>query len=348
MPFQYKKRTGMAFFAVVMTAIFLAACGAGDPTPATEPTKTEPTAQPTATPTPTPKPYGDFASALVPPTDPEQLARLTNLLSLVPASFSSAVYLDLELLRSNASLATFISPEVLGVDVALPSFATGLVNTIAVAADLQARNVITPFHGDFPIADMLRLASGFGLQLSEGGPQSYEGHDVWDINALGTVLAMAAADETTGVAATGTDARALTEESLDAFDGRSARLLDAPGLLDMMGNTPSGFAAMVLSQCENLPLLGDSFELPGCVSAVVTVSTLAGDLVVFHALIGFTDQDQATSAWERANESLENQKRSHGFEDLGVRPQGDDNLRVRVIADLSRFSEVLRLFTPSR
>ena len=338
----------MAFLAAVMAAIFLAACAA-DSSPATEPAKAPIPSGPTATPTPTPIPYEDFAGAAVPPADPERLAQLTRLLSLVPESYSSAVYLDLEFLRSNASLANFISPEVLGLDVALPSFATGLVNTIAVAADFQTRSVITPFHGGFAIADMLRLASGFGLRLNEGGPQSYEGHDVWEINALGTALAMAAADETTGVAASGiaSDARALTEASLDAFDGRSARLLDAPGLAGLVGNVPSGFAAAVLSQCEKLPLLADAEGLPGCTGAVATADILPGDLVAVHALIGFEDQDQAASALQRASVALESQKRSHGFADLGVRQEGKD-LRVRVIVDVSKFTDAFRMFTPSR
>ena len=339
----------MAFFAAVMAALFLAACAA-DSTPATEPTKTEPTAQPTATPTPTPIPYEDFAGAAIPPADPERLAQLTKLLSLVPDSYSSAVYLDTEFLRSNASLATFISPEALGLDVALPSIATGLVNTMALAADVQTHSLVTPFQGDFTIVAMLQVASSFGLQLNEGSPQTYEGHNIWDIDALGVVLALAAADETTGVAASGqgataSDARSLTKASLDAFDGRSARLLDAAGLTGLVENVPSGFAAVVLSQCERLPLFADFQGLPGCTGAVATADILPGDLVVVHALIGFADQDQADSALQRASEALESQKRSNGFVDLGVRQEGE-NIRVRVIVDVAKFTDVFRLFTP--
>ena len=354
--FPSKNRTVMAFLAAVMAAIFLAACAA-DPTPAanpvtTEPTTAEPTPQPTVTPTPTPIPYEDFAGAAVPPAEPERLARLITLLSLIPESYTSAVYLDMKFLRSDGSLATLISPEVLGLDVALPSIATGLVNNIAVAVDFQTRSLVTSFQGDFAIADMLRLASSFGLQLSEGGPQSYEGHDVWDINALGTVLSMAAADEKTGVAASGqdvtaSDARALTEAALDAFDGRSARLLDAPGLAGLVGDVPSGFAAAVLSQCASLPLFAGVQGLPGCTGVAVSVDVLPGALLVFHALIGFADQDQAASALQQASEALESQKRSLGFEDLGVRQEGE-NVRVRVIVGLPKFTDVFQLFAPSR
>ena len=123
-----------------------------------------PPATPTPIPAPTPVPYEDFAGAEIPPADPEQLAQLTKVLSLVPEGFSSAVYLDTDFLRSNESLGAIINPEVLGLDVALPSIATGLVSRLAVAADFQPRSVVTPFQSDFAIADMLRLAGGFGLQ----------------------------------------------------------------------------------------------------------------------------------------------------------------------------------------
>lgn len=351
MSFVPKNRTAIAVLSVVMTAIFLAACSAQS-TPTTEPATAEPAVQPSVAPTATPEPYEDFATAAVPPPDPERLAQITKLLSLVPESYTSAVYLDMEFLRSSASLAAVISPESLGLDVALPSLATGLVNTIAVAADFQTRSLVTPFQSVFTIVAMLQVGSSFGLQLNEGSPQTYEGHNIWDIDALGVVLALAAADESTGVAAAGQNATAsetavLVEASLDAFDGRSARLLDAPGLMGLVENVPSGFAAAVLSRCENLPLFADVPALPGCTGAVVTAGVLPNDLIVLHALIGFANQDQAASALERASEALERQNRTNGFQDLGVRQEGE-NLRVRLIVDVSKFTDTFRLFAPSR
>ncbi|MCH9018435.1 MAG: hypothetical protein IIB89_11830 [Chloroflexi bacterium] len=347
LPYKFKNRAVTAILATVLAVIFLAACST-ETTLSTE--VPEATAEPTAVPTPTPVAYEDFANAVVPAADPERLAQLTKLLSLVPETYNAAVYLDLEFLRSNESLAALINPEVLGMDVALPSIATGLVNNIAVAVNLQTRGLITPFQNDFPIADMLRLASGFGLQLGGDGPQPYQGHDVWEINILGTALAMAAADESTGVAASGRglttmDARALTEASLDAFDGRSDSLLDAPGLTSLLGDVPSGFAAVALSRCEALPLFDGIPGLPGCTGVVVTADVLPGDLVVFHSLIGFAGQDDAASAMQRAAEALESEKQLQGFEDLGVRQEGD-NLRVRVIVDVAKFADAFRLFAP--
>ena len=236
------RHTTIVFLAAVMSVVFLAACGGEATSTASE---AQPTTAPTATPTPTPNLYEDFATATVPSADPERLARLSKLLSLVPESYTSAVYLDTESLRSNASLAGSISPEVLGIDLALPSIATRLVNAIAVAGDVENRSLVTSFESDSTIVAMLQVVSSFGLQLSEGSPQTYKGHNIWDINALGIVLALAAADETTGLAASGQDEVGLAKAALDAFDGRSARLLDAPGLANLVGDVPSGFAAVV-------------------------------------------------------------------------------------------------------
>jgi hypothetical protein len=78
---------------------------------------------------------------------------------------------------------------------------------------------------------------------------------------------------------------------------------------------------------------------------VVSSDILPGDLVVFHALIGFTGQDAALAAIQQAAESLENERESQGFEDLGLRQEGG-NVRLRVIVDVSKFAEAFQLFTP--
>ncbi len=349
MDFMVKNRFVAAVATALLAVLFLAACSTG-PVPATE--TPQPTAEPTTTPLPTAVPYEEFASAVIPPADPERLAQLTKLLSLVPEGYSSAVYLDMAVLRSNDALAAVIDPEALGMDVALPSIATGLVNTIAVAVNFETRSIVTPFHADFAIGDLLQLAGGFGLDLASGDPTPYEGHDVWDIDALGTVLSIASADETIGVAASGSDvttqeARALAESALDAFDGRSTRMLEAPGLAELLEEVPSGFAAGVLSLCELAPLFRGVEGFSGCIGAVVSADILPGDLAVFHALIGFTSPELTEAALERATEALEDQGLSHGFEDLGIRQEGR-NLRVRVIVELPKFADVFGLFSTSR
>ena len=155
MHFPFKRRAALIYLAAAVTAMILAACSS-EPTLITDSATTEATAEPSVapTPTPTPKPYEDFSIAAVPPAIPERLTQLTLLLSLVPESYNSALYLDLEYLRSNGNLVDFISPELLGLNLALPSIATGLVSAVAVAGDFQTRNLVTPFQTDFTIVAM--------------------------------------------------------------------------------------------------------------------------------------------------------------------------------------------------
>ena len=145
------------------------------------------------------------------------------------------------------------------------------------------------------------------------------------------------------------DARALAEASLDAFDGRSATLLDPPGLSGLSGllaDVPSGFAAAVLSGCSTVPLFDDIQELPGRIGVVVTADILPSDLMVFHSLVGFPDQAVAGLAMEQAADALAKENRSQGFDDLGVRQEGR-NLRIRLIVSLPKFAEIFQLLTPN-
>ena len=163
---------------------------------------------------------------------------------------------------------------------------------------------------------------------------------------------MDSADETMGVATSGQGktaqgARILAETSLDAFDGRSAQMLDTPGLLELLGDVPSGFVAGVLSDCERMPMLRGVDGLSDCLGVVISADVLPGNRTVFNSLIGFTDPDLAKAAMGKAAEVLENQNRSHGFEDLGMR-QENHNLRVKVISELPKFPYVFELFSSGR
>ena len=252
MIFGRKNQCCAPFLAAAFTALFLVACSTESDF-ATSPSQA--TAKPTAKPIPTTVPYEEFASATISPADPARLAKLTKLMSLIPNSYGSSIYLDMESVRSNDALTALISPEALGMDVAFPSIAISLLNTVAVAVDFKTLDIVTPFQADFAIEDILELAASFGLDLNAGDSTPYESHDVWDIDVLGAILSMASADETMGVATSGQGittrgARALAERSLDAFDGRSAQMLDASGLLELLGGVPSGFVAGVLSDCK--------------------------------------------------------------------------------------------------
>ena len=87
--------------------------------------------------------------------------------------------------------------------------------------------------------------------------------------------------------------------------------------------------------------------LSGCLGVVISADVLPGNRTVFHSLIGFTDPDLAKTAIGKAAEVLENQSRSHGFEDIGMR-QEDHNLRVKVISELPKFPYVFELFSSGR
>ena len=343
-----KDRVVFFYVAVILLFILLAACTTETTNDSASDTGAK--AGPTAVPTATPMPYEDFATAEIPPADSERLAQLTNLLSLVPEDFGSAVYLDLEFLRSNKALAGLINPEGLGMAVALPSFATGVVNTVALTSDQEGNGLLTPFQSGFQIGDLLKVAGGFGLQLGGDGPNFYEGHDVWDVDLLGTNITMAKANDTTGVAVSGRGisdeaVRGLAESSLDAFDGRSANLTDVAGITRLLGNVPSGFAAAVLSRCTAFPLFKSTSGIEGCVQVAASADILPGDLIVLHGLIGFADQSSAATAMELTARALENEKLAQEFVDLGVR-QEEENLRIRVIVDAGKFGGAFALFAP--
>ena len=87
--------------------------------------------------------------------------------------------------------------------------------------------------------------------------------------------------------------------------------------------------------------------LSGCLGVVISADVLPGNRTVFHSLIGFTDPDLDKTAMEKAAEVLENQSRSHGFEDLGMR-QENHNLKVRVISELPKSPYVFELFGAGR
>ena len=85
-------------------------------------------------------PYVKFASAIIAPADPARLAKLTKLMSVIPNGYGSSIYSDMECVRSNDTLTALISPETLGMDVAV---------------DFKTRDIVTPFQADFAIEDIL-------------------------------------------------------------------------------------------------------------------------------------------------------------------------------------------------
>ena len=321
--FHSRVRSSATLLTLLTTAFVLAACSGGSGL------SSGPTPEPGDSPTSTPNSFVDFATANITPADPERLTNLTSLLSLVPQEYDSAVYLDSGILRSNVLLTRSVDAQALGLSSALPSLATELVNSVAISSDSEALRIITPFEGDFRISDMIQLAGGFGLEMGQSGPESYNNHPIYEVSILGNVSALATADFTTGTGVAAIHRRGTAEETvklakgaLDAFDGRADQLLDLPGLADLVGNIPSGFVTAVLSQCEDIPLISDGDGLPGCSGLVPSSTVTSGDLVVFQVLVGFEGQQHAKSALQRANDSLADQREKYGFEDLAVGLEG--------------------------
>ncbi len=133
-------RSSATLLTLLTTAFVLAACSGGSGL------SSGPTPEPGDSPTSTPNSFGDFATANITPAGPERLTNLTSLLSLVPQEYESAVYLDLGILRSNVLPTRSVDAQALGLSSALPSLATGLVNSVAIASDSEALRIITPFE----------------------------------------------------------------------------------------------------------------------------------------------------------------------------------------------------------
>ena len=333
--------------ALLVTLLLLAACSSDS---AESPVQPGPTPTATAEPSPTaPALSADFATANIPPPDPQRLAQLKEMLSLVPADYGWAVHLDLKALRDNASLATVVSLDSLGLESALPSLVTSVLDGLSIATNRQTGAVITGFNGAFEVKELLRVAGGFGIQLGDDAPEDYRDHQIWNINFLGDSAAMGSANANTGVASAGSkpavDTVALVKQSLDAFDRDTPSILDTGAATRLLENLPSGFASAVISECRDLAVLAETPGIPVCLSAAVSADLLDDQTAVFHFLAGFVSEELAANAAELARDTLEAQLSSAGLWEVGVRQEGN-LVRARVIADLPQFEETFGLFTP--
>ena len=331
----------------VLAILLLAACSSNS---------TQPTVEPSPTPTDTPEPglaasalLVDFDTAVIPPPDPEQLAQLRKILSLVPAGYGSAVRLDLKALREDQNLGGIINPDSLALEMALPSLVASVFDGIVVATDLQTGDIITGFNGTFEIEDLLQLASGFGLQLGDSGPENHRGHQIWKVTFLDDNVAIGSASANTGVAGVGStpdvDPIDLVKQSLDAYDRETSNILSSPVTSRLLANVPSGFVSAVMSNCSDLSIFSASHPIPGCLGAAVSASLLDDQTAVLDVLVAFISEELAEAALERNREVLEAQAESQGLRGIGVRQEGD-LVRARILADLSQFQETFRMFTP--
>ena len=296
--FQRRIITIVGMFLILLAALALAACSQ------TEPTFTPiPTATPIPTPPATQGPLAVRRDVSLPAPDPNRLAQVSELLSLVPATYHSVIALDIKGLKESPVLSGLVDPDRLGIPGIIPIDASALLERVAVAVATEGQ--ITLMQGDIDVASMLNLVGGFGLSLNIPDPEDYRGHQVWDIEILGITLTLGQADTTTvifssGSSAEGPTAAANIKESLDAFDGLAPGFLSGPNAQRLLGGLPSGFAAAILADCGGLGQLATIIDVPGCAGAAISAEITGAGEVTIYGLAAFEDEGQASAALEIA------------------------------------------------
>ena len=283
---------------MLLAALALAACSQAEPTPTPTPTAT-----PTPTTTPTLAPLVVRRDVSLPAPDPNRLAQVSKLLSLVPADYHSVITLDVQGLKESPLLSGLVDSDRLGIPGIIPIDATGLLDRVAVAVTGEGQ--ITVMQGAIDVASMLNLAGRFGLSLDIPDPEDYQGHQVWDIDIFGITLALGQADTTTVIFSSGSPAggplaAANVKESLDAFDGLTPGFLSQPNGQRLLQRLPSGFAAAVLADCSGIGQLATITDIPGCIGAAISAEITGDGEVTFYGLAAFQDEAQASAALEIA------------------------------------------------
>ena len=292
-------------FLAVAAALTLLACSQ------TEPTAT-PTPVPTATPTPiaSPTPTISLGDISLPSPEPNRLAALTQLLSLVPEDYTSALILDLKALEDSPLLREAVGPRQLGIPAIVPPEAIDLLDAIGVAAGEGGQGAIAILSGTLDVASLLQLAGSFGLTVEIPEPETHRSHQVWGLEVFGLTLAVAQPAARTVVLSSGTasssaSALDVVKASLDTFDGVNPGILDNPDHLRLVNTLPSGFAALLTAKCGEQAVLGTILDFPGCTGAAISAAASGEDEVVFYGLVSFTDDSAAAAALQIALERLE-------------------------------------------
>lgn len=329
---------------VLLAAIALSGCtqGASSSTPVQSPTAT-PTPIPTATPTP------DLTTKLedgvLPAPDPHRLAKLSRLLSLVPAYFGTAVFVDVRALEASTLLDSEFDLEGLGLPSIVPTAATNLLDGLGVVAGPQGGGSLAVLEGPIDVESLLQLAGGFGFGLGAPEPETYRDHRVWNIDVLGLILAVGEADATTVVLSSGLSSENvsyldLVKDSLDSFDGRAPRWLDDPINDRLLNRLPSGFVTTLLARCGDLAQFEAVIDLPGCAGAAASAQSLGANGVVIYALIAFEDATLASAGLELAIQRIA----TDGGLPFGEVSFGQEGELVwtRVLIDTSQVAQALK------
>ena len=287
---------------LLVLVVVAALVGCSELTPTTTPTSVPtPTPTPAPTPTPMPVPLVAFGEGSMPMPDAEKLARLSHLLSPVPAQYAQVLHLDLAALRENPAVQEAIPLERLGILGALPPGAANLLDGLVVANREEGEDLIVILDGPVDIASLIQVAGAFGISLACPKAESYRDHQVWDIDLLGLKLAIGGVDGSTSVSAPGSTAGGssavdLVKGALDSFDGLEPRLMEDPNVARLVNRLPSGIVTALFLSCAGLEDISPISGLEGCAGAAVSVELLTAATLVVNVLVGFGIEGEASTA----------------------------------------------------
>ena len=332
---------------LLLAAIVLGGCTQAAPSPTPLP---PPTATPTPTPTPPPTPGAsvNLENVILPAPDPERLAKLSRLLTLVPDNFTAVVFVEVEPMASSIQLQSEFDLQGLGLPAIVPTEATNLLDVVGVVRGPEREGSFAVLHGPIDVGSFLQLAGGFGFSVGAPEPELYREHRLWNIDIFGLTLAVGEADATTVVISSGSFSPGLStldliKGSLDSFDGLTSTLLDAPVNQNLLNHLPSGFATTLLDQCGDLTQLAAVMDLPGCAGAAVSAKLLGSDGVVSYGLIAFEDAALAKAGLQLALERIE----ADGGLPFGKVEAGQegDLVWTKVTIDPLQLAQALEAFT---
>ena len=237
----------------------------------------------------------------MPMPDAVKLARLSHLLSLVPAQYTQALHLDMAALRENPDVQQAIQLERLGILGALPPGAANLLDGLVVASREEGEDLIVILDGPLDIASLFQVAAAFGISLGAPEAESYRDHQLWDINLLGQKLAIGGVDGSTSVSSSGSttgggSAVDLVKGALDSFDGLGPRLIEDPNVARLVDRLPSGIVTALFLSCAGFEDISPIAGLEGCAGAAASVELLTAETLAVNVLVGFGLEGEASTA----------------------------------------------------
>ena len=310
-----------------------------------------PTPKPTPTPTATPTPVPLVAFGEVPMPDAVKLARLSHLLSPVPAGYPQAFHLDLAALRENSDVQEAIQLERLGVLGALPPGGANLLDGLVAASRSGGEDLIVILDGPLDIASLIQVAGAFGISVVGPKAESYREHQVWDIDILGVKLAIGGVDGSTSVSSPGSttgggSAVDLVKGALDSFDGLSPRLMEDPNVARLVNRLPSGVVTALFLSCSGLEDISPISSLEGCAGAAASVELLTAETLAVNVLVGFGMEGEAATAAALV-EQVGISWGSLVPQDMATRLEGP-LLAVRLLIDTAEVAQVIDSLIPPR